>query len=164
MKQITLLRHAKSSWKNSDLLDIERPLNKRGKRDAPLMGKIIARRISKPDLFLTSPAKRARKTVNIIAKEMGFPRKLITIVDNIYRSNADNLRRIFSNIEDQFNSIILCGHNPSLTELLRLFTTSNIENIPTCGIATIRFSIDKWKNISLHKGELIYYDFPKKHY
>jgi len=164
MKQLTLLRHAKSSWKNHDLIDIKRPLNKRGKRDAPLMAKIISQRLNSPDLFLTSPAKRARTTAKIIAKEMGFSLELIKIVDNIYRTDAGNLNFFISKIENQYKNIIICGHNPSLTDLLNLLISSFIENIPTCGIATIRFSIEKWQDIALHKGELIYFDFPKKHY
>ena len=102
MKTIILVRHAKSSWKDPGLNDFDRPLNKRGKKNAPLMGQKLKERQVMPDLVLSSPAKRARKTATAIAKAVGYPKKRIVFDDNMYHGGARYLFEMIKNLDDKY--------------------------------------------------------------
>ena len=117
MKLLYLARHAKSSWKNMDLSDIDRPLNKRGKKDAPFMGKILSKKGINPDLIISSPAKRARKTALVIAEEISYPINSIQYEDNVYESSSRELLEFVKSIDDEYNSVMIFGHNPGFTML-----------------------------------------------
>lgn len=161
MKIVTLLRHAKSSWKEPQLSDIERPLNKRGRRDAPLMGQRLARRDFKPELIISSPAVRAVTTAESIAAAIGFEVAQISIERRIYHASSDELLNILHSQDDRCDHVMLTGHNPGLTELVELLAQAGISNIPTCGIATLGFQVDHWRDMIAGDGELLAYDFPK---
>jgi phosphohistidine phosphatase len=163
MKRLYLIRHAKSSWNNPDLADSERPLNKRGKRDAPFMGKCLKKYEAHPDLIMSSPAKRALKTANIIAKEIGFPKGKIVSNESMYMGSVATLFEVIRNIDESYNHVMLFGHNPDLTNLAEYLTNYPVDNIPTCGIFCMDFDIDSWKDISEGKGTLVFFDYPKKH-
>ena len=162
MKIVTLLRHAKSSWKEPQLNDIERPLNKRGRRDVPLMGKRLARRGFKPQLIISSPAVRAVTTAEGIATAIAYEVAQISIDELIYEASSDALLKILHSQDDRHQHVMLTGHNPGLTELLELLAQSGISNIPTCGIATLEFQVDRWRDVKAGEGELLNYDFPKQ--
>lgn len=162
MKYLYLIRHAKSSWDNPGLTDMERPLNSRGKQDAPLMGKRLSAIGIKADLIITSPAKRARRTAKKIAKETGYPLKKIIIDNNLYLEGVNNLLKTIREIDEQYENVFLFGHNPDFTSLVNLLTHGQIYNIPTCGICRIAFDIDSWQLVTESKGKLILYDYPKK--
>lgn len=165
MKTIILVRHAKSSWKDSRLDDFERPLNKRGKQDAPLMGKKLRERKILPDLILSSPAKRARKTAALIAEEIGYPREKIQYNDKMYHSGARYLFDMVKKLDDQHESVMLVGHNPDFMDFVgMLLKQSPIYNIPTTGVYCIRFPLMKsWKKMPKGKGESIFFDYPKRY-
>ncbi|MCP4673012.1 MAG: histidine phosphatase family protein, partial [Desulfobacula sp.] len=110
MKNIILVRHAKSSWKNLSLDDFARPLNKRGKRDAPFMGKQLKNRKIMPDIILSSPAKRAKKTVKTIAKVIGYPKKKIIFDNNMYHADALYLFQMVTKLNDKNDTIMCIGH------------------------------------------------------
>src|SRR5687768_1175410 len=112
MKELILVRHAKSSWKDQDLTDFERPLNKRGKRDAPFMGGLLKKITQSPDLIISSPAARALSTAKIIAKELDFPVDKIKKDIKIYLAEEVELFKIVKKISDKHQRIILVGHNP----------------------------------------------------
>ena len=116
MKTIILVRHAKSSWKDTSLDDFDRPLNKRGKRNAPFMGEKLKNRQIVPDLILSSPAKRAKKTATIVAKTIGYPKKKIQYSDNMYHSSARYLLEMVRNQDDESETIMLFGHNPDFND------------------------------------------------
>ena len=101
MKTLFLIRHAKSSWDDTALADNDRPLNARGKRDAPKMGKRLAKRGVKPDLILSSPATRALKTAEIIAKKLDYRRKNIVVDDRLYAVEADQLLDVIRKLGDR---------------------------------------------------------------
>jgi phosphohistidine phosphatase len=164
MKYLSIIRHAKSSWKDTTLDDFDRPLNKRGKHDAPLMGKIIFKKLNSPDLFLSSPAKRARKTAIKISKEMLYPKKKIQFLVDIYHADLQELLAIIHGVENIYDKIFLCGHNPGITDLVNHLTGERIINVPTCGVAHIEFNTDQWSKIFPGSGKLIYFDFPKNHH
>ena len=163
MKRLYLLRHAKSSWKNQDLDDFDRPLNDRGKRDVPVMGRRLKKANVQTDLIISSPAKRAHKTAKIIAKEIGFPKKRILTDEAIYLADVPTLLDVIQHIDNAFQQVILVGHNPGFTDLATYFTEVQIDNIPTCGIFCIDFDIQSWKEVSARKGKFIFLDYPKKH-
>jgi len=162
MKILYIVRHAKSSWNFYDLEDIDRPLNSRGKRNAPEMGRRLANKSIKPDLLISSPAKRARSTAKKIAKMIQYPKNRIVVENKLYHGMEDDIIQVISNTPNKFNEIMIFGHNPGFTYLANSFSGAHIYNIPTCGIVAISFNTDQWKNISTTPGELIFFDYPKK--
>ena len=162
MKRLYLVRHAKSSWKDPELDDFDRPLNKRGKRDAPVMGQRLQQRKTEIDLILSSPAKRAQETAKIIAEQIALDPREIHWFESIYTAGSQTLLHLVQKIENAFQNVMLVGHNPGLTTLAERLTGTEIDNIPTCGIAAIDFEVDSWKKIGDAKGKLVFFDYPKK--
>jgi phosphohistidine phosphatase len=163
MKRLYLIRHAKSSWKEPMVPDFERPLNKRGKRDAPLMGKRLHSSQLQPDLLISSPAKRAVKTAKIIAEEIGFPKKRIVYDESIYEAGVSALIHLIRHLENSVNQVLLVGHNPGLTMVAEFLTDTAIGNIPTCGIVCVEFPTDSWEKIEAGSGTMLFFDAPKKY-
>lgn len=161
MKRLTLVRHAKSSWKDRDLSDFDRPLNKRGKHDAPMMGERLAKLKFMPDQIVTSPAKRAIKTAQIIARAIGYPQKKILEQRGVYDADRTVLLQIIQGFDDAFRHVMLFGHNPAFTYFANDFIHDYIENIPTCGIVCIDFDVRSWADIGPGKGHLVFFDYPK---
>ena len=143
--------------------DFERPLNNRGKRDAPLMGKRLKSYQIQPDLLISSPAKRAAKTVKIIAAEIGFPKKRIVYDESIYEAGVSTLIHLIRHFENSVNQVIMVGHNPGLTMAAEFLTNTAIGNIPMCGIVCVEFPTDSWEKIEAGNGTVVFFDFPKKH-
>jgi len=162
VKTLILVRHAKSSWKDPELADFDRPLNARGKRDAPLMGRRLAARGERPDLMLSSPARRAVATMKKIAAAAGFDEREIVTDDRLYEADAHDLLEVVRGIDDKRAKVLLCGHNPGLTDLCNLICNCSIDNIPTCGILSLGFHCDSWKDVELRSGKVLYFDYPKK--
>jgi phosphohistidine phosphatase len=162
MKRLTLIRHGKSSWKDPELADFDRPLNKRGKDDAPEMGKRIAARRCRPDLIITSPAKRAVSTVKRIAGETGFPESGVVKDERLYGAGAREILRVVQEIDDLYGDVVLCGHNPGLTDFCTLVSDLVIDTIPTCGVVSIDFPGDSWSDVVAGAGILRYFDCPKR--
>ena len=160
-KTLFVNRHAKSSWEHHDLSDFDRPLNKRGLRDAPDMGTRLEKRGAIPELFVSSPANRAITTARIIADKCGYPVESIYELKDIYLASYTGLIKIVNGINDQFNSAIIFGHNPGFTDLVEVLTEEDIYNLPTCGICKIHFPFDSWKMVSAGTGILEYFDYPK---
>jgi phosphohistidine phosphatase len=164
MKTIILVRHAKSSWKDPSLDDFDRPLNKRGKMNAPFMGKKLKERKIKPDLLLSSPAKRARKTAIAVAKALDYPKKKIMFVNKMYHSSARYLFDLLKNFDDENEIIMLFGHNPGFNDFADMLLKRNpIFNIPTTGVCCIRLDVNKWHKVKEGKGEIVFFDFPKRY-
>ncbi|MBX2841627.1 MAG: histidine phosphatase family protein [Flammeovirgaceae bacterium] len=163
MKTLYLVRHAKSSWKDISLDDFDRPLNKRGKRDAPFMGKRLKKQGIKPNLIIASSAKRAKKTAKIFAEEMGYPEGKIKFAKKIYEAGSTELFEIIKNQDNQVKSLMLVGHNPELTSLSNYLSDYEILNIPTSGISCIKLPIENWKELKAKIGEYSFFDYPKRH-
>ena len=162
MKTLYLIRHAKSSWSDPLLKDYDRPLNKRGKKDAPLMGKHINKLNVSPDHIITSPAKRARTTAKLIAEKIDFPKNEIEEIRDIYHADVEDLKNVVKAIDDSNDVVFLVGHNPGLTDFANYLTSARIDNIPTCGIYCVEFDIDSWEEINKESGEFKLFDYPKK--
>jgi len=163
MKNLVVIRHAKSSWDDPALTDRERPLNRRGKRDAPLMGGVLKARGLTPDLVLTSPAKRARRTARLIAAELGIPNDRIVPKPELYLQGVPPVLELLTALPDTLNRIYLIGHDPDLSELVNLLTGEETSNLPTCGIASIEFALESWALAGAGLGRLTFFDYPKRH-
>ena len=161
MKTLFLIRHAKSSWGDTALPDKDRPLNDRGRRDAPKMGERLAKRDVKPDLILSSPAMRALKTAEIIARKLDYRRKDIVVDDRLYAVGADDLLDVIRKLGDKLERVMLFGHNPELTELAHRLS-SKITHMPTCAVAEFTFDAKSWSKIGKVKPAKVTLDYPKK--
>lgn len=162
MKTIYFIRHAKSSWEDFSLRDIERPLNARGKRDAPKMARYLKDLKVQPDLIIASPAKRARKTASVFREVLGNPP--MELEDKIYEASTADIFRIVQDIGDDYSLVFLFGHNPTFTSIANQFTEELIMNVPTCGIVKVECEIDSWKNFSRDHGKLTAFYYPKMFY
>ncbi len=162
MKTLTILRHAKSSWEFPELTDFERPLNKRGKNDAPAMGQRLAARAISPDLIVTSPAKRALKTAKVVAGAIGYPKKKLVTDERVYMADVDELMSVLHKIENNYKDVFLVGHNPGMTDLVNDLIDESIINLPTCGVVRAKFDIKTWKALKKGTGKLEFFDYPKK--
>jgi phosphohistidine phosphatase len=162
MKTLILIRHAKSSRDDPFLADRDRPLNKRGKRDAPYMGRLLNERGLVPDAMLSSPAKRALKTAKIVAEILGYPKKKIDIREDIYLQGIGALLELIAGLDDALEKVCLFGHNPDLTEMANHFTDARIDNIPTCGVALLEFDCAAWRECVQAKGRLAWFERPPK--
>lgn len=163
MKKLFLIRHAKSSWSDPSITDFYRTLNKRGKRDAPFMAAKVAASGAKPDLIVSSPAKRAKKTAKYMAEGVGYDSSNIKYYDAIYSSSRMELYQVLKMIDDRCNELFFVGHNYAITDLAEEITGQQLVNIPTSGIVSIACTIKKWKDIAPGCGTLVFFDFPKRY-
>ena len=161
MKTLYLLRHAKSSWSFDELSDQERPLNDRGRDDAPLMGQALAKRRICPDIIVSSPAVRAMSTAVLVAREMKFPHDKIVVEPGIYGAEADDLLSIIKGLADAAGSVLLVGHNPTITEVANALSPSPLNEMPTAAVVCLRFSCDHWEEVSKANAEFYFYDYPR---
>jgi len=162
MKTLTIFRHAKSSWNHPELNDHDRPLNKRGKRDAPIMGDRLKAAGIRPSLIIGSSAVRAWKTARIIARQIAYPIEFLQREPGLYHAGVNKLLDIIAAQDDGFNSIMIVGHNPGLTDLANDFIPGITSNIPTAGFVSILIGSDDWNLRTRDSVELIGYDYPKK--
>jgi len=161
MKTLFLIRHAKSSWEDMTLDDKDRPLNDRGKRDAPRVGKQLAKHGVKPDLILSSPATRALATAEIIAKALDYKRGALVVDDRLYAVDADTLLDVIRQLDDRAQCVMLIGHNPELTELANRLS-SEVTQLPTCAVAEFTFDSNSWKRIGKDKPAKVALEYPKE--
>ena len=162
MKTLTLVRHAKSSWHDTNLSDRKRPLNKRGVRDAPIMGRRAVEAGIRPSLIVASPAVRAWTTAKIFATELGYPVEFLQREDDIYLASLDRLLDVVASQDAGFNNLMLFGHNPGLTDFANYLSPGLTNNLPTAGIVSVEFDRDDWLLFERPKTELVVYDYPKK--
>jgi len=148
MKTLLILRHAKSSWKVPDLSDHDRPLNRRGKRDAPRMGRALKERGLVPDLVISSTATRAKDTASAVAKHSGYKGKRIRF-ESLYAAEPGAYLAVLRELTDNYQRVLIVGHNPGVEELIELLT-GEIHIVPTCTLAQIEFDIEKWSD-TLHR-------------
>lgn len=163
MKRVLFIRHAKSSWNEATQLDIDRPLNERGKRDAPFMGKVLKQKEALPDLIISSPAKRARSTAKRIAKEIGMDAQSIVIDNRLYLGSTYDYEKAIQEVDNRYNTVAVVSHNPALTAAAEDFTDVEFANIPTGGIVAVDFDINDWSELSTD-GSFHFFEYPKKYY
>lgn len=162
MKYLTLVRHAKSSWDKAGLDDFDRPLNQRGLKNAPEMGKRLTDAGYIVGCIVSSPALRAISTAEMIAKELNFDPQQIIEKAEIYEASLHTLVNIVLGIENNLSQVMLVGHNPGFTLLCNYLSNANIDNLPTCSVAQLQFDVNVWGDIKEKSGKLIKFDYPKK--
>ena len=161
MKILTLVRHAKSDWKNASLSDKQRPLNRRGERDAPDMGKRILRHRIQPALIISSPAVRAWTTAKIIAREIGYPAECLQREEALYLAPLNDLLDAVVAQDSGLESLMVVGHNPGMTDFVNFLVPGLTNNLPTAGVLSIQIEGHNWNLYEQPKKELIAYDYPK---
>lgn len=152
MKRLLLLRHAKSSWDDTSMADFDRPLNARGRQAAPFMGKLIALEKMMPDIIVSSPAKRAVETAELIKNNGGLNAN-IRFDERIYEATTETLRQVISSFDDSAQSVLLVGHNPGFEGILN-YLTGKALSMPTAALAIIEFEVDSWSDLKPSKGTL----------
>lgn len=162
MKQLILIRHAKSDWTDPSISDFNRPLNKRGLRDAPFMASKLAKGLKNVDAIFTSSANRALTTATYFKQELNVVDTNTFIELRIYDSTLMTLLSLVNHFDDKFDVVLMFGHNPEFSEFSSYLSGLYIE-MPTCGIAHISFEIDKWELVSKASGKLVSFDFPKNY-
>ncbi|RBL93406.1 SixA phosphatase family protein [Chitinophaga flava] len=162
MKTLLLIRHAKSSWNNPDMDDFDRPLNKRGKQNAPEMAQRLITRGMVPELIITSPAKRARTTAKIMAEEWHYPKQAILLEEELYLCYASTFLKVITRIDDDFNAVAIFAHNPGITDFANYLTEEiRIDNVPTTGIFAIQADTDSWKDFDMAAKKFLFFDYPR---
>ena len=163
MKRLLLLRHAKAVPATEPLVDIDRPLAERGERDASRIGDRLRRQQLHPTLILTSPAARALRTAQLVAKAIDYARDAISLDRRLYLAAPAATVEVIGAQNDAIKTLVVVGHNPGLTELVhQLLPTFDVDDLPTCAVVGIDY-IDAvgWKGIASAAAELCYYDYPK---
>jgi len=157
------MRHAKSSWDFEELSDHDRPLDNRGRKDAPLMGRELVSREITIDLLMSSTAVRALTTATLIARELEYDTDKIAIEEEIYKADKQELLNIITSIPNQFDNVMLIGHNNTITELANLLSPDLIPEIPTTGVVALSFECGTWSEITKENATLQFFDYPKNH-
>ena len=160
MKTLFLLRHAKSDWSDEDLADFERPLNKRGRKSAPLVGSMMVSKGLQPDVIISSPAVRARQTAEFV-HNIAAPTSPLILYPGIYEASSSILVGIIAEIDDKNGSAMIVGHNPGMEGLLT-FLTRRTEPMPTAALAVIDLKTNSWSEILGGKGHLVSLFRPKE--
>lgn len=162
MRNIVLIRHAKSSWDNPNLADFDRPLGERGLKDAPDMAKELAKYQLPIDLVIASPSRRTTETLAYFSTALRIPDNKIVWDSTVYHSGTENLMRLISNLPDSIHYVVVVGHNPSMTDFANALESDTlIENVPTCGIVHVSGNWPSWQDIRKKKGKLELFIYPK---
>jgi len=163
MKTLYIVRHAKSSWEDDALSDFERPLNERGKRDAPRMGKRLKEKDLHPDVMISSSARRAFSTAKIIATALNYPEARIVEEKKLYHANEDVMLSLLKHLNDRNNTVMIFGHNPGLTDFANSLSEKKwvTDNIPTSGVIAFELPIKLWNEITFGSGKVLFFDYPK---
>lgn len=162
MKTLTIVRHAKSSWSDTSLSDAKRPLNRRGKRDAPMMGERILEHGIRPSLIVSSPATRAWSTAKIIAEAINYPREFLQKEKSLYLASLDRILDVVMAQENGFNNLMIVGHNPGLTDFVNFLIPGLTNNLPTAGVVSVEIDRDDWSLYERPAAKLLVHDWPKK--
>lgn len=162
MKTLLLIRHAKSSWDLATLSDFDRSLNERGKKDAPVMAQRLLDRKINIDAFVSSPAKRAKKTAELFRSVYKKNKEQIIFIPSLYHATSHTFFEVVNQLSDDFHCVAIFSHNPGITEFVnQLVENVTIDNMPTCGIFAIQATVTKWKDFSTSKNKLLFFDYPK---
>ncbi|PHR69046.1 MAG: histidine phosphatase family protein [Lutibacter sp.] len=161
MKTIYIVRHAKSSWEYDGIDDSDRPLKKRGIKDAHIMANAMKKQIKRPDVFMSSSANRALHTGVIFCNTFNYPLSNLKVSKSLYSFSDGYLIKTVKALDDAYNSAIIFSHDHGISTFVNKYGNQLIDHVPTCGIIGIKLNIKHWKNLS--KGKTILVDFPKNH-
>lgn len=161
MKTLLLIRHAKSDWNDPALKDFDRPLNDRGKRDAPAMAIRLLDKKVKIDAFISSPAKRARKTSELFAKEYKRKKEEIIFFDELYLAQPPAFYDVISKTDDRYKCIAVFSHNPGIADFANMLADVRIDDMPTCAIFAVKIKEGSWEDFEVSEKEFWFFDYPK---
>ena len=161
MKKIYILRHCKSAWDNPGLADIDRPLNKRGKKDAPLMAEVMRRMEYIPDIVLSSPSVRTKLTIKPVVKALNIKKEQIFFEPTLYHGYAEDFEELITQQDDDHQSLLMVGHNPGITYIANSCIGESVYNVPTGGLLYIESDADKWEDFSFKSSKLVRFHYPK---
>lgn len=161
MKTLILVRHAKSDWGDPGLDDIDRPLNERGKRDAPAMARRLLDRKIKIDLYISSPAKRAARTAKAFLEEFDAKKKKLIYREDLYLAPPSVFYEAISETDDDADTIAVFSHNEGITEFANQLTSTRVDNIPTCGVFAVKIDTNTWKGFRDAPKEFWFFDYPR---
>jgi phosphohistidine phosphatase len=161
VKQLLLIRHAKSDWGDFSLPDFDRPLNERGKKDAPVMAQRLLDKKIEIDAFISSPAKRAKKTVGIFAETYKRDKDEIIFHEELYGAGPQVFFTVIAAVKNKFDTVAVFSHNPGITDFANLLTGTKIDNIPTCGVFAVKADCSSWEKFKDAKKEFYFFSFPK---
>jgi len=163
LKTLILVRHAKSSWDDVTLPDFDRPLNDRGKKDAPKIAKRLKDKTDRIDAFITSPARRAKKTAEFFIEEFGRDEKELILAPALYHAAIDDFYQTIHDADNKFKSIALFSHNPGITSFANeIITKAELDNMPTCSVFAVKADIKNWSEFKDAEKEFWFFDYPKK--
>ena len=161
LKQLLIIRHAKSSWGEIGQKDFDRPLNERGLSDAPMMAKRMLEKKVGIDGFISSTAKRAITTAGNFADVYQFPQKEIQGLTQLYHAYPKDFYQVVSQLKDTIMTAALFSHNPGITEWVNQLSSTHIDNMPTCGIFAIKADILHWNEFQIGLKTFWFFDYPK---
>lgn len=164
IKTIYFIRHAKSSWKDPALADFDRPLNKRGYRDAPFMAQLLRGKQARVDALVSSPALRAYTTATYFAEAFGRPESDIVTKRRIYEAYPEDIILLVREFPAQWEIVLLFGHNPAFNALANMFSEEPIVNVPTCGIFRVDLHGTDWADFDRDQGRLTEFHYPKQYF
>ena len=159
-KKLIIVRHSKSSWKDSSLDDFNRPLNKRGKEDGTIISNYLSKKTNFIDFLHSSSSVRTFETSKFFTERIKFGK--VKYDDSLYHSSSGSILNLIKNYSNEYSSVMLIAHNPGLTHLINQITNISLDNLPTTGLAEIHFSCNKWNEISSKNSNLIDLKFPKQ--
>lgn len=161
MKKLLLIRHAKSSWDDTSIDDVDRPLNGRGKKNAPDMALRLVKKDIIPDLLISSHALRALETARLFAKEMDIKTKDILVKKELYMAGPSSFEQVIQDIPDEYDTIALFSHNPGITEFANSISDARIDNMPTASVFAVKIDTDSWRTMKDKDIDFWFFDYPK---
>jgi phosphohistidine phosphatase len=161
MKTLLVIRHAKSSWDNAEISDIDRPLNERGKRDAPAMAQRLIKAGVSIDRFVSSPAKRARQTAEHFVHAFGKKEKEIVLIPDLYHASPPNFKKVVGDLDDADETVAIFSHNPGITAFVNLLTEVRLDNMPTCAVFAVKGGAKHWADFLAAERQFWFFDYPK---
>jgi phosphohistidine phosphatase len=161
MKQLLIIRHAKSSWDFTALSDFDRQLNERGHNNAPMMAKRLLDKHVTIDAFLSSTAVRALTTATYFAKTYQLTAETIVRLDELYNASSNTILKVVSSLHQKIDTAALFAHNPGVTDFANTLTQTQIDDMPTCGIFAVKVHCNKWTDFKDAKKAFWFFDYPK---
>ena len=161
MKTLYIVRHAKSSWEYEGIADIDRPLKKRGIKDAYLVSGVLQKKIERPAVFVSSCANRALHTAMIFSYTFNYPLANLKISKSLYSFSDGYLIKTVKALDNGFDSAIIFSHDHGISDFVNKFGDKPIDHVPTCGVVAIEFDTKHWKNIK--RGKTLFFEFPRFH-
>ena len=161
MKTLIAIRHAKSSWDAIGQKDFDRTLNDRGKRDAPEMAQRLKEKGLKIDAFISSPAKRAKKTATYFADVFKIDKEAIVLIEALYEAPLQTFYDVVAGLKNKHDTIALFAHNPGITAFVNTLTDVRTDNMPTCAAFAVQADIDDWQDFKESSKQFLFFDYPK---